>query len=152
MNMVSLPRPACPYCTQSLVMWPRATPFYHCHKCQRPLARYPLQRSPRIYRIFSVIAAAKGITAATGALALFAMIALHMPLPGLGIAVAIQLAIYGATDITDGVLGLGSNVDRSARSVRVGSSARRWAWAKIVFGATNCALAAFGFLVVEASS
>ena len=139
-------------------MWPKQTHAYHCHHChhchhcQRPLARYTWQREPKVYRIFSVIAAARVVTTVAGALLLFVLIAFQVPLSSLAAAVAVQFALYGATDITDGVLGLGSNVDRTAKQVRTGTPARRHAWGKIAFGAVNWLMAAFGFLVVRGAS
>lgn len=150
--MMSLPAAPCPYCARPLAMWPHRAVVYHCHECQRPLGRYPMRRNPGIYRIFSVIAAIKVVTAIGGALILFALIALRFPLPQLAAAVAEQLALYGAADITDGVLGLSSRIDRTGKRVRIGSGAKSLAWGKIAFGLINCLAAAVGFLVVKGAS
>lgn len=129
-------------------MWPNTAPFYHCHQCQRPLGRYLMSRAPRIYRIFSVIAAAKVIAALAGVIMLVGLIAGRHSLTSLAFAFAVQLTLYGATEITDGVLGLGSGIDRTARTVRDGRRARLWSWGKIAYGLVNCTLAALGFLII----
>ena len=58
MNMISLPRPECPYCHEAMRRWPLGQHMLVCDTCRRPIVRYLAAPSRRIFRLrplYSVI-------------------------------------------------------------------------------------------------
>lgn len=151
MNMMAMPAAACPYCERPLGSWHIHHPVHSCAACQRPLGRLLMTANPRVYRVFSLLGWVKGATALGGALVLLFLLVSHWPISSIALAVAFQLALYAATDVTDGVLGLQTCIDRSGRTVREGGDAKRRAWGKLAFGAANGAVALVGLLVAKGS-
>ena len=58
MNMISLPRPECPYCHEAMRRWPLGQHMLVCDTCRRPIVRYLAAPSRRLFRLrplYSVI-------------------------------------------------------------------------------------------------
>lgn len=149
MNMMNWSPVDCPYCRMPLfVRWPRGMPVHWCRRCGRPLVRYPAPRAPMRYRVVSVFAVVKVYAAIMACLTLFGFVVLRMPLAAIASQVALLLGLLGTVDLTDGLLGLLSRIDSTARRVRTGSQARRVACGKMVLGAVNCTVAIVGLVAL----
>lgn len=148
---VSIPRTPCPYCARPFD-WTKGRVVDQCLSCHRPLARVLVSRSPRLYRFFSLFELARVVTTVAGAACLLALVITGAPINGLALVIAVQLAIFGSADATDGILGLWTKVDKTARKVRIGRDARAAAVGKLVFGALTCAIGVIGFLVLKGAS
>lgn len=145
MNMISLPRPECPYCHEAMRRWPLGQHMLVCDTCRRPIVRYLAAPSRRIFRLrplYSVI----------NAIALFILVATFL-------AIVIARAEHrdgdrdgqhdmpdvGAGD-HDGWLSWRTSLDRGWNHLRKGRKARLIGLARAAFGIAGCAVAIFGLL------
>ena len=55
MNMISLPRPTCPYCDATMRRWPLGQAVLACDTCRRPIVRYLAQNHPEFLTEFQTI-------------------------------------------------------------------------------------------------
>lgn len=151
MNAVpSLPRTICPACAKPLVCWPRTGSIYYCHHCERPLARYPTSWSPRIYRIMPFFDVARVMVTIGGGSALLWLLLVGGSTGAIAVTIAVMLAIFGASDATDGYLAIKTRIDRGRSGVLEGDKARTRGWAKMVFGGATCLVGAIGLIAVRA--
>lgn len=146
MNMISLPRPECPYCHEAMRRWPLGQHMLVCDTCRRPIVRYLAAPSRRIFRLrplYSVInAIALFILVAT----FLAIVIARADIRHIMLAVAIHIAMFGASDIGDGWLSWRTSLDRGWNHLRKGRKARLIGLARAAFGIAGCAVAIFGLL------
>lgn len=149
MNMISLPRPTCPYCHAAMRRWPLGQAVLSCDTCRRPIVRYLAQPSSRIFRlrpVYTVIyAAAFVVLLLTMALIAFNPVETRHIIP----AIAIPIAMFGACDIADGWLSWRTSIDRGWRTLRHGRGARAIGLARGLFGIAGVAVAIIGLLAYD---
>lgn len=146
MNMMSLPRPVCPYCQAQMRRWPLGQPVLACDTCRRPILRYLARPRARIFRLRPVYT----VVHAVALVILFAAVA-TVAFGGLEtrhviLAVAIPIAMFAASDIADGWLSWRTGVDRGWRKLRTGRVARAIGVARTAFGVAGVAVAVIGLL------
>jgi hypothetical protein len=149
MNMISLPRPTCPYCDATMRRWPLGQAVLACDTCRRPIVRYLAQPSSRIFRlrpVYTVIyAAAFVVLLITLAMVAFNPVETRHIIP----AIAIPIAMFGACDIADGWLSWRTSIDRGWRTLRRGRAARAMGLARGLFGIAGVAVAIIGLLAYD---
>ena len=149
MNMMSLPRPTCPYCHAEMRRWPLGQAMLACDTCRRPIVRYLAQPSARIFHlrpVYTVIyAAAFVVLLITMALIAFNPVETRHIIP----AIAIPIAMFGVCDIADGWLSWRTSIDRGWRTLRRGRAARAIGLARGLFGIAGVAVAVIGLLAYD---
>jgi len=146
MNMMSLPRPTCPYCHAEMRRWPLDQLILPCDTCKRPILRYLARPSARIFRLrpvyTAIYAAAFVVLLITMALIAFSPVETRHIIPS----VAIPIAMFGACDIADGWLSWRTSIDRGWQKLRRGKAARAIGLARAAFGVAGVTVAVVGLL------
>lgn len=135
MNAPITPLATCPLCRTAIDYWPKNHPVKECNRCMRPLALVPtLSRHIRAYKIVSVYAAAKNLTAVIALIALLSLSIRIAQLQTLALIVVSAFLVRGAIEAADGLAGLRSGVDFSWGMIRSDTTAKRYSVAKIAAG------------------
>ena len=145
----ALPRTTCPSCAQPLKWWPRNWILYHCHACQRPLARYPASLTPRIYRIVPLFPVLRAVSTVISVVVLTGLLVTSASTSAIVWVVAIQLALFGATDAAEGYISVRTGIAPRRGKLETGSRAKTIGWVSAVFGGVTCFVAALGLIIAR---
>lgn len=138
----------CPYCSTGLLPWTTGKRLHHCKRCQRPLAIYRSILHRRRFRIIPLYAAVHATAALLAMVGLTTVLVAGGGVRAIVLAIAIPLALFGASDVADGYLSWRTRIDRSWRKVRKGRGGRRLGLAKIAWGSMGCFVAFCGLMAL----
>lgn len=141
------PTTNCPYCGIPIPVPVHGHYLVGCIHCRRPLAMVPMTASPRLYRLFSLFDLGKIISLPIFIIAFAGAIIASADPRTIVACVAIYLLVFGGLDIVDGATGIETSIDKTHKTVRRGSAARRYATAKIMFGTAACIISAIGLIL-----
>jgi hypothetical protein len=142
----------CPYCSTGLLPWTPGKRLHHCERCQRPLAIYRSILHRRRFRIIPLYAAVHATAALLAGVGFTSVLIAGGGVRAIVLAIAIPLALFGASDVADGYLSWRTRIDRSWRKVREGRGGRRLGLAKIAWGAMGCFVAVCGLMALAPAS
>jgi len=138
----------CPYCSTGLLPWTPGKRLHHCEQCQRPLAIYRSILHRRRFRIIPLYAAIHAVAALLAVVGFASVLIARGGVRAIVLAIAVPLALFGASDVADGYLSWRTHIDRSWRKVREGRGGRRLGLAKIAWGSMGCFVAVCGLLAL----
>lgn len=128
--------------------WPGTRRLFGCSTCLRVLT-FVRDRSPEGARIVPLFDLVRYLVTFSGAVTLFYALFSNQTVGTVVTVISTMLAIYGATDFTNGLCTLRSGIDRTFRKLREESTAAvSLGLARLVFGALTVWLAMVGFLIV----
>ena len=138
----------CPYCSTGLLPWTPGKRLHHCERCQRPLAIYRSFLHRRRFRIIPLYAAIHASAALLSVVGFASVLIAGGGVRSIVLAIAISLALFGASDVADGYMSWRTRIDRSWRTVREGRGGRRLGLAKIAWGSMGCFVAVCGLMAL----
>lgn len=145
MNAPIRPLATCPLCRAVIEYWPPNHPLQDCRQCMRPLALIPaFRRRMKAYRIVSVYAIGKNVTALVALAALLSISTNLLHLRLLATLAVSAFLVRGALEIADGLAGYKSRIDFSWNEMKIDMTARRYSVAKIALGSCLLALGLVG--------
>ncbi len=128
--------------------WASGKRVHYCELRQRPLAIYrsPLRRDR--FRIIPLYAAVHATAALLVVLAMTLVLVADGSARQIVLAIALPLALFGASDVADGYLSVRMGVDRTLGRVRIGRGARALGAGTILFGVADCLIATIGIVAL----
>jgi hypothetical protein len=138
----------CPYCSTGLLPWTPGKRLHYCERCQRPLAIYRSILKRRRFRIIPLYAAIHAFAALLAVIGFTSVLSSGGGVRAIVLAIAVPIALFGASDVADGYLSWRTRVDRSWRKVREGRGGRRLGLAKIAWGSMGCFVAVCGLMAL----
>jgi len=142
------PRPHCPYCEAELEYWPESIPVHGCNTCLRPLFIHPIKlERPRIYRIQTLFNLAKYATALVALLIFVALATDLLDLSWLIGMTVMALFVHGSMDLTDGILGFKTRIDRTWHRMTPAKAVPIYAALKAIGGTALILLAVTGAIL-----
>ena len=152
MNMISLPRPTCPYYGEDMRRWPLGQHTLTCDTCRRPIVRYLSSPTRRIFRLRPLYAVIHIIGLAILVIGFATVWLAGFPPRAIIPVIAVPMVIFAASGIADGWLSWRTGIDRAGQKLRKGGGAKVIGLGRVAFGVAGIVVATIGLLAFDSMS